>query len=121
MSGVKSAAFAALACALTLAGCSSNPCSMRHVVQVTEDHSPKAEQMKAKLPAAELVGSREDVEIDDGHVYAANFVNGIDATQVDMPPSTGDAVKLCVLTSSNGTKHYSLDFKGSHYVAELVR
>jgi len=117
----------ALVCVVALSACaSSNPCSNRRVVQVTEDHSPGADQMRAKMLPTGLIGGREDVELDDGHVYAANFFYSIDAataTQTgNMPPGTGDEIELCVMASSDGSKHYAFpSYKGSHYEAELLK
>ena len=93
----------ALACALAVAGCSSNPCSTLHVVQSTDRR-------------------REvDVELDDGHVYAAPF-DPNDLFGIHLPQLyAGDEVTLCVLTSTDGSKDYSLRVGGLTVKPTLVR
>jgi hypothetical protein len=123
--GVKpTLAIASLAVSLVVSACSANPCSMRHVVQVTDDQSPKYAAMRAKMLPLGMNGIGKDVELDDGHVYVANVAYNIaaDGKMIgNMPPETADELELCALTATDGSKHYALHFKGQRYAAELVR
>jgi hypothetical protein len=80
--------------------------------------------MRAKMLPLGMNGIGKDVELDDGHVYVANFAYnmGSDGKMIgNLPPGTADEVELCVLTSTDGSQHYALHYKGEHYAAELVR
>lgn len=106
-------ALSALVSALVLFGCSSNPCSMRRVVQ------------------ADVLGGRAyQVELDDGHTYSYQYRPGgsgfgfVGATPPPPGPPlplTGDEVELCVLTAANGSKHYGLRVGGTRYPGNLIR
>ena len=108
---------------LAVTACSLSPCSRRYVIQVTTD--PGSKKAEAAWASAEVFGKVLDVELDDRHIYAANFTRPLDATAKEMEdslgPDTGDKVELCALTAADGSRHSNLHVKGTHYAATLIR
>jgi hypothetical protein len=92
-------------------------------VQVTVD--PNNAKVQKQWASDGVSGTVWDVELDDGHVYSANFTHTLEASTKEMTnslgPDTGDKVELCALTATDGTRHYNLHVKGEHYAATLLR
>jgi hypothetical protein len=87
----------AMCAAIAMAACSSNPCSDEHVVQSTLEDTAA----NRKLASLGVTGGTYDVELDNGHVYAATYG--------DAPPRVGEIAHLCVEQSKiNAERYYSI-------------
>jgi hypothetical protein len=71
-----------------------------------------------------------NIELDDGHVYGVpvappaggSIWDAVGAAQQPVrQPNTGDVVKLCQLTATDGSRHYSLELYPRTYQVSLVR
>jgi hypothetical protein len=89
-------------------------------VAVTQDQSAAVIADRAKMKTIDIYGIGEDVELDDGHVYRANFAWSV-AAGGNMPPGTGDDITLCELKSTDASTHYALRYRGTRYAAQFVR
>lgn len=107
MQQVCSSLVACVLCGLSISACSHEtaktaPCHDQDVVQATRGET---------APASIFAEDYFDVELDDGHVYRLTAPSDSSGAA---HLTTGDQVKLCTLSSTDGSEHYSLKVAGEY-------